>query len=176
MSVARALSTLAFALAPLFALACDDAFCEAGEPCDCSNRDQCFFECEGSGCDMSCSAMTTCGAVCENDCTMECHDVSDCSSSCGDNCTIDCHNLDDCGVICGADCDYTCEQSSRCGVRAGPNSIIDCRDVSSCVVECDGRCEVTCLRVGGDGCTVRCANGDDPTSCPGGLQVCGSCT
>ena len=171
------LSTVAvFAtLTGLAALGCDDdALCEAGEHCECPGNDACYFECDGDGCDMACSSMVACGAVCENDCSLECHDMNDCTSSCGDNCTVDCHNLDDCGVICGASCNYSCHDVDRCGVRAGPNSTIDCTNVSSCVVECEGRCSVSCQGVG-NGCTVRCAGGDDPISCSGSLRACGSC-
>ena len=93
MSVARALSTLAAVFGLSLAVGCDDALCEAGEPCTCADTDTCFFECSGDGCDMSCQQMVNCGMVCEDDCSVECHDMGSCTTSCGDNCTLDCHNL-----------------------------------------------------------------------------------
>ncbi|HEX6278231.1 MAG TPA: hypothetical protein VFZ53_34535 [Polyangiaceae bacterium] len=177
MSAARVLSTLALLAGPWLALGCeDDARCSAGEPCNCQNESYCFFECEGAGCNMGCNAVTTCGAVCEEDCTVECHDMSDCTTSCGDNCTVDCHNLDECGVICGPSCDYTCRDAGRCGVRAGSNSTINCTDVSSCDVQCQGDCIVECVRVSDGGCTVRCPGGDAPIACSGNRLACGSCS
>jgi hypothetical protein len=175
-SVARAFSTLALLLGSSFALACeDDAQCEAGEPCHCENQSFCFFECSGDGCDMECSSVDSCGAVCENDCTVECHDMNDCTASCGDNCSVDCNGLVDCGAICGPSCNYRCNDASRCGVRVGPNSSVDCTSVASCAVECEGTCDVTCTNVGEE-CSVRCLGGGAPMSCPDpDVRACGSC-
>lgn len=172
--VARALSTLALLLGPGLVLACEDARCEAGEPCHCQNEAYCFFECAGDGCNMSCDSVGSCGTVCEHDCTVECHDMDECTASCGDNCTVDCHNLVDCGAICGPSCDYTCQDASKCGVRVGPNSTVNCARVPSCVVECEGSCRVTC-GANVPECTVRCSGGDAPVSCPGNVRACGSC-
>lgn len=153
---------------------CDSgSTCSPDEPCECRDGDDCYLDCEGSGCRESCSSLKHCGGVCDDDCSFECHDMEDCSASCGTNCDINCHQAGSCGAFCGNFCSYTCAGVERCGVVVGPTSSVVCASVSSCEVVCQGDCHVVCSSV--SRCSVSCASGATPITCPDGSLVCGTC-
>jgi hypothetical protein len=166
---------MAWCLAAWLATGChDEANCEPGETCECSDFGECYLGCDGDRCNQQCHNLNKCGGVCEDDCTFHCHDMDDCSSSCGDDCKIECNQVDVCGVICGESCDWSCHDVSRCGGVVGNGSTVDCDHISSCEVECEGECRVDCHDA--STCEVKCNDGASPINCGNGRLACGSCS
>jgi hypothetical protein len=160
---------VAFALLGLVTIpACDDDdFCRPGKPCNCSGGDECYLDCEGSGCNGTCHDLNRCGGICDDLCTFNCHNMDECSTVCGAGCSATCHDTVACGIICGPGCQYTCSNTTRCGAEVGDGAEVTCRGLSSCEITCLGSCNVDC----GSGvgrCQVWCgANDDTPTDCTG---------
>ncbi|HEY3499135.1 MAG TPA: hypothetical protein VGK73_30805 [Polyangiaceae bacterium] len=150
---------------------CDDDDCRPGEPCVCTDMDECYIQCDEPGCVQECHNAVHCGGVCEESCTFECHDMNECSTSCGDNCIANCHQVVSCEAITGANSNYTCSDADRCGVEVGNGTEVLCSNLSSCVVRCHGACTVECDEVGRP-CEVYCGSATEPRTCASGTS-CG---
>lgn len=131
-----------------------------GTSCGCRGGQHCELDCPALGCDVECSDVSNCDAICGDSCDLSCHNNSNCDLQCGDACSVDCHAVSNCDVECGNDCE------------------VDCSNLSNCdVVMISG--EATCHSVGH--CDIRCALPDGKTEpasdCGGSRYRCpvGSC-
>ncbi|HEY4159070.1 MAG TPA: hypothetical protein VGM29_13270 [Polyangiaceae bacterium] len=145
--------------------------CSAGGLCACSGGHECYLDCNGDGCNQSCSSMDSCGTVCQSGCSSTCSGTSECSQYCAGNCSIACSGTPTCGIICGAGCNIDCRNAGTCGVQVGPGSTVNCQSVGQCVVECSGQCVIT----HGDGPMITCVGGGAVLDCSPGVSACGAC-
>jgi hypothetical protein len=170
----------------------DDGPCEGGEPCECSNFDDCYLECHDSGCDFRvhdlvhgggicedhchqlCFAVTDCSLACGDGCTSQVHDVTSSGTLCGDGCDHECFGLDRCGVIAGADSHVSCHNATTCEIEIGPDSSVECNSVSTCKVKCAGDCHVQHTGVTGSP-QVDCLSDAPRVECSSTLIACGAC-
>ena len=112
----------------------DDGICE-GPECACRSG-SCNFDCDHSGCDISCNGADDCGGICDASCRIACTDTPSCNTHCADDCVSTCSGaVASCAIGCGDNCAADCGTSGECYVdmRTGDAR---CAEPTRCVVRC----------------------------------------